>query len=145
MKRILVAMAAVLFAAFTPAFAGKQPEPGQKTLESFKREFVNAEQVVWDKEQDYDKATFILAGCRAVAFFNEKGELAGSIRDIFYNQLPLSVMTALDKKFPEAIIYDVREISNEEGTSYRVTLEEKNKRKLVRITASGFVDDVEKL
>lgn len=131
--------------AIPAAFAANGQDPGQQVLESFKKEFVNAEQVTWEKQEEFEKATFMLAGSRAIAFFNSRGELAGSIRDIFYNQLPMSVMTAIDKKFPEAVIYDVREISNDEGTSYRITLEEKSKKKLVRVDGTGKVNEVEKL
>ncbi|MCX6318167.1 MAG: hypothetical protein NTW29_12810 [Bacteroidetes bacterium] len=144
MKKLFIALSSLLVVGIHSATAKNGPEPGQKTLEAFKKEFISAEQVTWDKQDVYDKATFMLAGCRAVAFFNSNGELEGSVRDIFYNQLPLSVMTTLDKKFPDAAIFDVREITNAEGTSYRVTLEDKAKRKIVRVDAGGQIDDVEK-
>lgn len=145
MKKLFITIILGL-AGFVPAaFAGNDPQPGQVVLESFKKEFANAEQVTWDKQEEFDKVTFLLAGSRAVAYFNAQGELAGSVRDLFFNQLPLSVMTAVDKRFPEAAIYDVREISNDYGTSYRITLEEKSKKKVVRVDSAGRISDVEKL
>jgi hypothetical protein len=127
MKKLFITIILGL-AGFVPAaFAGNDPQPGQVVQEEF------------------DKVTFLLAGSRAVAYFNAQGELAGSVRDLFFNQLPLSVMTAVDKRFPEAVIYDVHEISNDNGTSYRITLEEKSKKKVVRLDSAGRISDVEKL
>lgn len=145
MKRNFAAVVLALTGFIPAAFAGNDPQPGQAVLESFKKEFANAEQPAWDKQEDYDKVTFLLAGCRAVAYFSADGALAGTVRDLFFNQLPLSVMTAVDKRFPGADIFDVREISNENGTSYRITLEEKNKKKIVRVDGTGRISDVEKL
>lgn len=145
MKKLFIAMTVCLTGTMPAAFAGNDPGPGQLVLESFKKEFVNAEQASWDKQEEFDKVTFMLAGSRAVAYFTPQGELAGSVRDLFFNQLPLAVMTAVDKRFPEASVFDVREISNENGTSYRITLEEKNKKKVVRLDAAGRISEVEKL
>lgn len=144
MKKIFITLTVCMAAFASPVFAAGDPGPGQLVLESFKKEFVNAEQVSWDKQEGFDKATFLLAGSRAVAFFNSRGELAGSIRDIFFNQLPLAVMTTVDRRFPEADVYDVREISNETGTSYRLTVEEKGRKKTVRVDPSGHISNVEK-
>jgi hypothetical protein len=144
MKKIFISLSACLAAFGSPAFAATDPGPGQQVLESFKKEFINAEYVSWEKQEDFDKVTFMLAGSRAVAFYNNSGQLAGSIRDIFFNQLPLAVMTAVDRRFPEADVYDVREITNDEGTSYRLTVEEKGKKKTVRVDASGRINNVEK-
>jgi hypothetical protein len=57
------------------------PDPGVE--EVFKEEFAGAENVSWSRQENYQKATFILAGHRMIAYFNEDNELAGCIRDIF--------------------------------------------------------------
>jgi hypothetical protein len=79
------------------------------------------------------------------AYFREDGTLEGSIRSLFYNELPLLVTTAIDKKYNGADILDVNEINNSNGTTYRITLESKKKKIRVKLDASGNFTDVERL
>ena len=127
------------------SFANENPEPGEPVLSGFKKEFSAAENVSWDKQDEFDKATFVLAGRRVVAYFNSNGQLEGCIRDLFFDQLPLSVMTAVDKRYSGADILDVREITNSEGTSYRISLQTKNRKLRLRVSPSGSISDVEKI
>lgn len=143
MKKIFASLSLLLTAGLPAVFAN-DPEPDQQVLELFKKEFVAAENVSWSRQENYDKATFVLAGRRAIAYFNAAGELEGCVRDIFFDQLPLSVMTAVDKKFTNAEIIDVREVSNSEGTSYRIRLTSKNKKVSLKVDAVGNIDDVER-
>ncbi|MEK7224976.1 MAG: hypothetical protein AAB221_04750 [Bacteroidota bacterium] len=87
----------------------------------------------------------MLAGHRVIAYFNEDNELAGCIRDIFYDQLPLTVMKAVDKKFPGADVQEVREITNSDGTSYMLKAELNNKKYKVKVSSAGNITDIEKL
>ena len=127
------------------SFANENPEPGEPVLNGFKKEFSNAENVSWDKQDEYDKATFVLSGRRVVAYFTSDGQLEGCVRDIFFDQLPLSVMTAVDKRYSGADILDVREITNGEGTSYRISLQTKKKKLRLKVSPSGSISEVEKL
>lgn len=145
MKKIIVSFSLLLTAGLSSAFASDDVNPDQKVLANFKNEFATAQNVSWEKQGEYDKASFVLAGRRVIAFFNPAGELEGSMRDIFFDQLPLAVMTAVDKKYVDAIIIDVREISNADGTNYRIRLESKGKRLSIRVGPDGNIDDVEKL
>lgn len=145
MKKIIVASYVLLTAGLSTAFANVAPIPNQQTLDGFKKEFSTAQSVSWDKQGEYDKATFLLAGRRVVAWFNPSGQLEGSIRDIFFDQLPLSVMTAIDKRFPQAEVLEVREITNGEGTNYRMKLEVKNKKYGIKVGPAGNIDEIEKL
>jgi len=143
MKKIILSAACCL--TLLPAvFAFTGPDPSRKVLESFQREFSGAENASWDKQGDFDKVVFTVSGNRIVAFFDAEGRFAGSMRNIFFNQLPLTVMTAIDKRFPEADIIDVSEITNEDGTTYRLTIEEQSKKKIVRVDASGTVSSIQK-
>lgn len=119
--------------------------PGQQVLDGFKKEFSSAQNVTWDKQDEFDKATFVLAGRRVIAYFSNEGNLEGCIRDIFFDQLPLAVMTAVDRRFTNAVVLEVREITNAEGTSYRIYLESKERKYRVRISSHGNINDVQKL
>jgi hypothetical protein len=145
MKKMILSLSVLVAAGLSTVYASDGPDPDQEVLELFKKEFSNAESVSWSRQGDYDKATFVLAGRRAIAYFNADGELEGSIRDIFFDQLPLTVMTAVDKRFADAEIIDVREINNTEGTHYKIRLTAKNKRYSVKVDPSGSIGEVEKL
>ena len=145
MKKIINSIFLLLASGGSTAFANGDPGPDQQVLELFKKEFSAAQQVTWNKQENYDKATFVLTGRRVVAYFNPEGQLEGCIREIFFDQLPLVVMKGIDQKFPEAEISTVREITNSEGTSYRIFLEAKNIKYSIKVDSAGYIEQVEKL
>jgi len=145
MKKIILSLSLLVTAGLSAVYANNDPAPDEEVLATFKKEFSSAQSVSWSRQGDYDKATFVLAGRRAIAYFNADGELEGSIRDIFFDQLPLTVMTAVDKRFADAEIIDVREINNAEGTHYKIRLTAKSKKYSVKVNPSGSISDIEKL
>ena len=145
MKKIIILFSLLLTTGLSFIFANENVNPDQKTLDRFKKEFIAAQSVTWEKQDDFDKATFLLSGHRVIAWFNTAGQLEGSIRDIFFDQLPLIVMTAVDKRFAGADIYSVREITRNELTYYSITLEAKNKKYTVNVGSSGTIEEVEKV
>ncbi len=145
MKKIFVSMSLLMTVAASSAFANRENRSDPGVEEVFKLEFTNAENVSWSQQENYQVATFVMAGHRAMAYFNEKNELAGCIRDIFYDQLPLTVMQAVDKKYPDADKQEIREITNGDGTSYQLRVELKNKKYKIRVTSSGNITEIEKV
>ena len=145
MKKIIISFSLLLTASLTTVFANDVPTPNEQVLASFKKEFSAAQEVSWNKQENYDKATFLLGASWVVAYFNPAGQLEGCARDIFFNQLPLAVMTAIDKRFAAAEIINVREITNGDGTHYRLTLEAKNKKLKVKVDSSGSINEVDKV
>ena len=145
MKKTIIIFSLLLTTCLSEVFANEKVSPDKMTLDGFKKEFIAAQCVTWEKQGDFDKATFLLSGHRVIAWFNTTGQLEGSIRDIFFDQLPLYVMTAVDKRFADADIYSVREITKNELTSYSITLEAKNKKYTIKVGSSGTIDEVEKV
>ncbi len=147
MKKIIISFLLLLTTGLSTAFATNvfDPDPNQEVLDEFKKEFGAAQNVSWDKQNDYEKATFLLGGSRIIAWFNSTGQLEGCVRDIFFDQLPLSVMMAFDKRFTAAEILEVREITNAEGTSYRIRLAAKRKKYSIKIGSTGSISEIEKL
>lgn len=142
MKRIILSAAMILTIGTIVAFANEEPASESKVQETFKKEFSGAQHVKWQKEGVYTKATFVLGGTSAVALFDSDGELLGSMRDLLYNQLPLSVITSLEKRFANPTTIEIREIINAEGTRYRITLEGNDKTYKVSVFPDGSIDDV---
>lgn len=145
MKKVILSAALLLTIAATNVFATGKVGPNEKVKANFKSEFIGAESVVWTQEDGYHKASFTLDEYAVVAYFNEKGDLMGSLRTIEYKQLPLSVTSAITKKFENAEILSVYEINNEEGTSYRITLASEGKTFRVKSSASGSIIEKERL
>ena len=143
MKKMFVTLATMMIAALS--FANPDPEPGEQVLNGFKKEFSTAENVTWTKQDEFDKATFTLAGRRVVAFFSNDGQFEGCARDLLFDQLPLAVMTAVDKRYGNAAVIDVREMTNSEGTTYRLTVEAKNRKIRVKVFPDGNITVLEKL
>ena len=144
MKRIILS-AAVMLTMGAAAFANNLPESNAKAVATFKKEFSGAERVEWSEDNGYAKASFLLGGTRAIAVFNSDGELLGSMRDLVYNQLPLQVISALEKRFSGSAIFDIRELINGDGTRYKFTLEQKGKKYTASVFPDGSVEEVRKV
>ena len=142
MKRIILSLSLMLAVGLTTVLANYNTPVSDLVKESFKKEFPGVESVKWSDQGDYQKATFVFTGHRSVAYFNENGELEGSARDLFFDQLPLAVMRSFDKRFDGAYFMDVLEVTNIEGTSYRLTVEKQDKRYRVKADAGGNILDV---
>ncbi len=55
--------------------------------------FAGASHVKWSEiKEGFLKVSFVWGGHRAVAFFDTDAQLIGTIRGLFFNQLPLSVI-----------------------------------------------------
>jgi hypothetical protein len=144
MKKIFLSLSLIVTVA-TASFANDVRDPDPEVKEVFKKEFPGAQNVVWSEQDGFYKATFILANHRTIAYFDRDYELAGCIRDIFFDQLPITVMKAIDKKFPNADFCEVREITNADGTSYILTAEQDNKKYKVKITSEGSFSEISKI
>ncbi len=144
MKRIITAAALVLVTAAAPAFAN-EPVVTERVKAAFEEEFGGASLLGWARNGDFYRATFMLAGTRTEAFFTPRGELAGSIRGVLYNQLPLAVVSSVEKRFTGIGLVELFEISNADGTSYLFTLESGNKQYRVRMDANGNMTGKERI
>jgi hypothetical protein len=144
MKNLIVSLAAILATGLSPVLA-HETNGDPRAEKIFAKEFAGAQNVKWIRlDEGYLRVTFLLNGIAAETFFDADAELLGTVRNLFYNQLPLVVMQTVNKRFVDAVIIEVKEITNTEGTSYKVVLEQKNKKYLVRLDSLGQVSDVQK-
>ena len=144
MKNLIVSLAVVVTAGFTPALAhGSDNDP--RAEKTFAKQFAGAENVKWAKLDDgYLRVTFVLNGIGAETYFDADAEVVGTVRNLFYNQLPLSVVQTVSNKFGEASIIEIKEVTNSDGTSYRIALEQKNKKYRIRVNSIGEITELEK-
>lgn len=143
MKKIFLSLVLFLSVAGVTAFAS-----GRVTKEaesSFRKEFPSAEVLNWSQVGDYLQAVFILNGHRTIAYFREDGQFAGSMRSIFFDQLPLAASKAIDNKYKSADVIEIYEITNDEGTSYKISLNSEGKSYKLKVDGNGNISDSERV
>ena len=138
MKKIFVSLSLMLVVGLTTVLANDETV-SDKVKESFKKEFVGATSVKWEKQKDFQTATFVFYDHLVIAYFNADGELLASARNVLFYELPMAVVKSLDKKFPWINPTEMTEVSNTEGTFYKLTIERQKKRYNIKADASGNI------
>lgn len=122
MKRLLVTLIiAFCFLSFS-SFA-KKIDVAPAALEAFQTNFKHATDVNWSASQNYYKANFVMNGQYISAYYTPQGELLALSKNIRSTDLPLMLQVQLKKNYGNFWITDLFEISNEQGTTYYITLE----------------------
>jgi|SRR6186713_112127 len=123
---------AIVFMMGTSAFAGTNDEVNQLAVRSFHKEFVNAKNIVWEQKQDYVKVTFSMNDQVLFAYYNNEGDLTAVVRNIISDQLPISLLTSLKNEYTSFWISDLFEIASNDQTTYYVTIENADKKIVLR-------------
>ena len=137
MKKFFLLLPLLLAVISVTSFARNTPDVDPRAEKAFNKYFAGAANVKSSEEAGFIKVTFTWAEHRTIAYFNLNGELAGSIRNLFFNQLPLSVTRSVQQNFKDPIVVEIKEISNEEGIYYALTVEDNNKKFKVRANSIG--------
>ncbi|MET0466378.1 MAG: hypothetical protein ABW007_24690 [Chitinophagaceae bacterium] len=90
----------------------------------FDREFAGAKEVSWTSGTGFYKASFVYNGQHVAAFYSFEGEMLGLARNISSLDLPMTLQSSLKKEYGGRWISDLFELSNAEGTTYYITLEQ---------------------
>ena len=138
MKKILVTIAiAVLGLSAISAAENSIIDP--KIISAFEREFSFAKNVKWETKQDLVQVSFLLNDQAVTAWYNSNAELVTMARNLLYAQLPISVIKALDKNYPDAALFGIIEIIHNNEVQYQVTAETKMKTLLLKVTPAGNI------
>jgi len=136
MKRIMMMVVMALTLGTTYAFTGEEPI-SNRALEAFRTEFNGATEVSWAAGTDSYKVTFTLNDQKLFAFYTTDGEFIAVTRYISSIQLPLNLQTNLKKMSGKYWITDLFELSDRDGTSYYLTLENADTKIVLRSTAGN--------
>jgi hypothetical protein len=123
MKKIITSAAFVVFFAINSCFAAKTDGTFDNIQTSFKKEFKNAEVIKWEKFRVYSKATFSLNNKVMFAYYSNDGQLLAVSRNLLSSELPIGLMLDLKTSYAGYWITDLCEIRSNEGSTYRVRLE----------------------
>jgi hypothetical protein len=127
-------------------FASPATGENPQAESAFKKQFAGAANVKWETvEGGFLQASFTWADHRTIAYFSPEAEFLGSVRNLFFSQLPLAVMRTIDREYGSQSVIEIREIMNSEGTHYSVVLDQKDKRYKLKVNAAGDITEKEKV
>jgi hypothetical protein len=131
MKKMIMTLAIALIT--LSSFAGEE-NVSSRVLDAFKTEFTGAKDVEWTTGSNYYKASFLFNGQHVYAFYDLDGELMGVTRYISSLDLPISLQADLKKGYSNCWISDLFEVSNADGTSYYITMENADTKIILKST-----------
>jgi hypothetical protein len=143
MKKMMLTLAIVV-SSIGVAFAGEE-EVNAKVLGAFKNEFKSATDIKWTIGTNYYQAAFVYNEQHVSAFYNLEGDLLGLTRYISPADLPLALQSDLKKSYDSYWISDLFEVSNDEGTTYYITLEDADTKKVLKATDGRSWHDYKKV
>jgi hypothetical protein len=133
MNKFLLSIATVLMMGVS-AFAAKNDDgiANQQAVRSFKKDFANASNIVWEQKESFTRATFSLNGQILFAYYSDNGDLQAVVRNIKSDQLPINLLSSMKKDYADYWITDLFEVASDGQTSYYVTLETSEKKIVLR-------------
>ena len=129
MKKMILSLAAVMMMGFSVFANGTGNVVTQEARDAFKKDFSTASNIRWEQtNNDFLKATFSLNGQILTAYYFANGDLRAVVRNITSDQLPINLLTSLRRDYTAFWISDLFEISSDGQTSYYVTIENSDKK-----------------
>jgi hypothetical protein len=147
MKQFILSIATMLMMGVSvSAFAGKNDDGAvnQLAVKSFRKDFTGASNIIWEQRDTYTKATFSLQGQVLFAYYNSNGDLQAVVRNITSDQLPITLLSSLRKDYGNSWISDLFEIVSDGQTSYYVTLEDSDKKIVLKSQGTEFWSEFKK-
>ena len=124
MKKLIILTC--IFAALG-AKASTPPEVNEKVLKAFNETFMKATEVIWHEVKNLYEASFKQSEIISRAIYDKDGNLLRTTRYYSQENLPINILTKLQKRYAGKSIYGVTELSTEDEVSYHITLQdEKN-------------------
>ncbi len=122
-KKFLILIAAFILT-ITSSFANKiDSNVPEAVVSEFSYVFYNAQNVKWEKIDDYYKVSFSQFGTTLFAFYSKDNELMGIANYILSEELPVSLESAIKKKYSDYWISDLFKYSINDKPGYFVALE----------------------
>lgn len=150
MKRITLYHLAALHAAFnmkktvlsiaiTILSLSAAAAPDEPLLQLFNRTFPDAQYIRWIEDGEHHIVSFTQNETQCRIWYDKKGTLIYSLRYGQGNELPLSVLTAVKKKYHDKHIDGVTEITTQHSVIYELVLSDDKKWYVANVTEYGDV------
>ena len=142
MKKCIIL--ACLFATITVA-ASPPPEVSEKVLKSFNETFMKATDVVWHKLQNLYEASFKQSEIITRAIYDTEGNLIRTTRYYSQENLPIHILTKIQKRYVGKAVYGVTELSTDGDVSYHITLQDEKNWYMIKSDSWGSLELTQKL
>lgn len=126
----------MVFTVAASAFAGDE-NINEKIVKAFKKEFSVAQDATWSVKNNVYQVTFNYYDRIISAYYDKKGYLLGVSRNLLSTELPYYLRKELKEYYKEYWIANLFELSNENGTSYFVTLRNSTETKVLSSNAQN--------
>jgi hypothetical protein len=123
MKKLILAMTVMLTTGLTGVYANKKEEINKQVAASFSKDFAGAQNVVWQQQKQYAKASFTLNGQVMFARYTEDGKLQAVWRNVLSDHLPILLLAKLKRNYSNYWISDLMEMTSEDQTFWYIKLE----------------------
>lgn len=131
---MILSLATVLMLGFSVLANGNDNAIPQQARNAFKKDFSMASNIKWEQKNNFLRATFSLNGQILTAYYYSNGDLQAVVRNITSDQLPINLMTGLRNEYTAFWITDLFEISSDGQTTYYVTIEDSDKKIVLKST-----------
>ena len=138
MKHLFILLT-ILSAFFSTAKANDDITVARFVQQSFHRSFTHAKDVHWTIRKDFYKADFELNGQYVTAFYATDGKFIAATRNISSTQLPVVLQSGLKKGRTGYWITDLFEVSNQQGVTYYLTLENADNKIILQSTGNEWM------
>ncbi len=145
MKKTFSLLFAFLIIGITAVMANERADVDPKILSAFQKEFSFAKNAKWEVKGNLTQVNFLLNDQGVSAWYNSDAELVTTARNILYNQLPISVIRALEKEYVDADFFGITEVNRNNETYYQIRADEKNKKYLLKASPSGNIIVLKKI
>ena len=137
MKRIIVTS---IFVTLTAGLVAQKTNVPAKVTTAFNAKFPGAKDVKWGKESKTEyEAEFKLNGNGISANFKADGSWTETESVIKVSELPVAVVTAINKKYPGAVISKAEKVEMPGKTAYETSFKLKGKKKSLELNADGSI------
>jgi len=137
MKKLIIFTC--LFAALS-ATASNPPEVSEKVLKAFSETFMKATEVVWHEVQNLYEASFKQSEVISRAIYDQDGNLLRTTRYYSQENLPINILTKLQKRYAGKSVYGVTELSTDDEVSYHITMQDEKNWYIIKADNWGYLE-----
>ncbi len=137
MKKLLIAVIAVLTLATTAIAADGSKKVSSTVLDKFKHTYKDAGDIKWTVTTQFAKASFLMDGERVEAYYGTDGNFLAESKAVSTQDLPKAARRDLQKKYGNYTIKEVIQYVTFDKVEYYVSLENEKETKILKISGTG--------
>lgn len=141
MKKVMTMITAAVLLLSAGSFAANlKDDVNEKALSAFAKDFSGATEVNWQERDNLYLVEFRMDGVSFNAAYNSEGELLSSSKGIRLDELPLSVVAAVNKKYlGYEIGNNAAELTFDGQTNYFLTIANSQQVLFIRVDTKGHI------